>query len=45
MFNDFVLKVESELARRNRLKIEIYDRFDRMDQQLKMIQNEINRFD
>ena len=45
MFNDFVLKIESELSRRNRLRIEVYEKFDHMEKHLDKMQKEIDRFD
>ena len=31
-FNDFIVKIDAELSRRNRLKVEVYSRLDEQDE-------------
>lgn len=43
-FNDFIMKLEGELTRRNRFKIEAIQNFERMKQQLQGMQDLIDTF-
>lgn len=44
-FNDFLLKIEGELTRRNRLRIETFSKLDDHEESLKRMNNTIDRFD
>ena len=43
-FNDFIMKIDAELSRRNRLKVEVYSRLDEQDEQLSWMRSEVERF-
>ena len=43
-FNDFIMKIDAELSRRNRLKNEVYSRLDEQDEQLSWMRSEVERF-
>lgn len=44
-FNDFILKIEGELSRRNRLRIETFGKLDEHDAVLENMKSTIDRFD
>ena len=44
-FKDFVLKIEGELTRRNRLRIETFSKLEDHEDRLKNMNNTIDRFD
>lgn len=44
-FDDFCLKIEGELTRRSRLRVEAFARFKEHEDQIKAMQSEIVRFE
>ena len=44
-FQDFILKIDSELTRRNRLRIEAFNKFAQMEELLDAMQGEISVFE